>query len=94
MFGGFDGNTGLDDLWCLSLTPPASGDLGGLADSPSLAPRCLRDATHRRYQHYRLASIADSLHQCNGSHLRSFMPLHIRLWRASASFDAMMDVEE
>lgn len=95
VFGGFDGSQDLDDLWCLSLVPPAfadaaAGRAGGQRDASGAAGGTrvtggTFDEIGAAEFKLRRAAQVKELHSLRGASGQSYMPVHIRVWQAGAA---------
>ena len=86
VFGGFDGVTDMDDLWCLSLRPGAFVD-GAVEQGQreSGAARGVGDFDNEviasEFKARRAAQVAE-LAGLRGASGESYMPIHVRVWQA------------
>ena len=97
LFGGFDGEADLDDLWCLSLLPrgfraqpsaTAANHAAGLANaapwpgrSPAEMAQALKTAQEIKERHGRAARRV--LHPTSGAARHNFTPIHVLVGRAA-----------
>jgi hypothetical protein len=95
VFGGFDGQQDLNDLWCLSLVPPAFADAsagrtgGQRQPAGTLEGACVPGGTFdemgaAEFKLRRAAQVKE-LHSMRGACGQSYMPVHIRVWQAGAA---------
>jgi hypothetical protein len=95
VFGGFDGQQDLDDLWCLSLIPPAFADAAAgrresrrdasaYSDGSRVTGGTFDEIGAAEFKLRRAAQVKE-LHSLRGASGQSYMPVHIRVWQAGAA---------
>ena len=104
-YGGFDGETDLSDLWCLSLLPPnvshtarasasSAATSAGVAASSSWPGRTEEEQVSVEEIKRRRSHQANVLHATPGANGANFIPIHVLVGQAAQAWDGMQKARQ